>query len=370
MAGVPVTTRGSQRQAGFVRHVWLGALALVLLAAGVALVLRAMFVDRGMHERFEQALLLAQWALQVQHVTVDLRSPQAHGHAPGGAGALAEARALLARMHEADLTADERVQLAALDDAIAKLDTRATEAAQRNTEFERIDDALANLLVALRQRTAEAAAQASRFHDFARAGLLAAAALAVLLGIALALLMMRALTESRRQLGHLGQLAHEDALTGVLNRRGLDDRLPVEIARARRTGTPLTVAMLDLDYFKRFNDRRGHAAGDAVLRGAAQAWRRQLRPTDLLARYGGEEFTLVLPACDAEQAAQLIERLRPVMPERQTFSAGVAQWNGEDAIEELLRTADMALLQAKRSGRNRTVVAGREPQMALPLKLA
>jgi diguanylate cyclase (GGDEF)-like protein len=89
----------------------------------------------------------------------------------------------------------------------------------------------------------------------------------------------------------------------------------------------------------------------------------------VLARYGGEEFTLVLPSCDAEQAELLIERLRPLMPERQTFSAGVAIWNGEDSADELLRTADIALLQAKRTGRNRTVVAGREPQIALPLRI-
>jgi FOG: GGDEF domain len=78
----------------------------------------------------------------------------------------------------------------------------------------------------------------------------------------------------------------------------------------------------------------------------------------------------VLPACDADEAAVLIERLRPLMPEHQTFSAGVATWNGADPPEELLRAADIALLAAKRAGRNRTVVAGREPQMALPLRVA
>ncbi|HRK56064.1 MAG TPA: GGDEF domain-containing protein [Burkholderiaceae bacterium] len=173
-----------------------------------------------------------------------------------------------------------------------------------------------------------------------------------------------------RLVRRLGYLVHEDALTGVVNRRGLDERLPQEMARAKRSGAPLTVAMLDLDYFKRFNDRRGHGAADVLLREAAQAWRRQLRPSDLLARYGGEEFTLVLPACEAEQAEQLIERLRPVVPEHQTFSAGVATWNGQDSMEELLRTADIALLTAKKEGRNRTVVAGREKQIRLPLRVA
>jgi len=180
---------------------------------------------------------------------------------------------------------------------------------------------------------------------------------------------MRTLSAHRERLGELDQMAHEDALTGVVNRRRLDETLPIELARAQRLGYPLTVAMLDLDFFKRYNDRRGHGAGDALLREAAQSWRRQLRPTDVLARYGGEEFTLVLPSCDAEQAELLIERLRPLMPERQTFSAGLALWNGQESAEELLRAADIALMQAKRSGRNRTVVAGREPQIALPLRV-
>jgi diguanylate cyclase (GGDEF)-like protein len=142
----------------------------------------------------------------------------------------------------------------------------------------------------------------------------------------------------------------------------------VEIARADRLGYPFTVVMLDLDHFKRFNDRRGHAAGDALLRGAAQAWRTQLRPTDVLARYGGEEFTLVLPSCDAAQAVQLVDRLRPLTPDLQTFSAGIAQRQTDEGPADLLLRADAALLAAKRGGRNRSVISGSEPQIALPLR--
>ncbi|MCS6943893.1 MAG: GGDEF domain-containing protein [Sutterellaceae bacterium] len=180
----------------------------------------------------------------------------------------------------------------------------------------------------------------------------------------------RALALQRARLGQLDRLAYEDALTGLVNRRRLNELLPIELARAQRLGYPLSVAMIDFDHFKRFNDRHGHPAGDALLRTAAQAWRRQLRPTDVLARYGGEEFTLVLPACDAQQAVQTIQRLRALMPERQTFSAGVAAWNGLDSAEELLRAADRALLAAKRGGRNRTMVAAAQRQMPLPLQTA
>jgi diguanylate cyclase len=153
-----------------------------------------------------------------------------------------------------------------------------------------------------------------------------------------------------------------------MNRRGLDEQLPIEVARAERLGYPFTVVMIDLDHFKRYNDRRGHGAGDVLLRGAAQAWRTQLRPTDVLARYGGEEFTLVLPACDAEQASQLVDRLRPLTPEMQTFSAGIALRQPGETADVVLQRADAALLAAKRGGRNRSVIAGAEPQIALPLR--
>jgi diguanylate cyclase (GGDEF)-like protein len=212
------------------------------------------------------------------------------------------------------------------------------------------------------------ASESSRFLDLlARYTLWLALLLATSFGVVYGLLTWRSQVASRQMMGALGRMAHEDGLTGITNRRGLDEGLTVELARARRTELELTVVMLDLDHFKRFNDRRGHGAGDMLLRGAAQAWRRQLRPTDLLARYGGEEFTLVLPGCDVDQACILIDRLRPLVPDRQTFSAGVAIWNQSESGAELLRRADDALLHAKRNGRNRTVVAGRETQIELPL---
>jgi diguanylate cyclase (GGDEF)-like protein len=215
------------------------------------------------------------------------------------------------------------------------------------------------------------ATRKSRFLNLiARYTLGLGALLAFSFGTLFGVLVWRSQVASRDVVSMLDRMAREDGLTGITNRRGLDEVLAIELARARRTGRELTVVMLDLDHFKRFNDRRGHGAGDALLRGAAQAWRRQLRPTDLLARYGGEEFTLVLPSCDAEAACQLIERLRPLMPERQTFSAGVALWEQHESPEQLLARADRALLVAKKQGRNRTIVSGREPQMTLPLQTA
>ena len=192
-------------------------------------------------------------------------------------------------------------------------------------------------------------------------------AVTLVLGALAIMLALRTLKANRALLNGMRQLAREDALTGAVNRRGLDDVIPIEFARARRSGQPLTFVMIDLDHFKRYNDRRGHPAGDAVLRGAAQAWLKQLRPTDMLARYGGEEFTLVLLATDAKQAEQLVDRLRALVPDRQTFSAGIATWDGYETSTEILQRADAALLQAKKAGRNRTMVSGMEPQVTLPL---
>jgi diguanylate cyclase (GGDEF)-like protein/PAS domain S-box-containing protein len=158
-------------------------------------------------------------------------------------------------------------------------------------------------------------------------------------------------------LDRLERMAHTDDLTGLVNRRAWDRALEREVARARREDEPLAVAMLDLDRFKRYNDRHGHQAGDRVLREAASAWRAVLRETDLLARYGGEEFAVALPGCDLARAEELVDRLREVTPAEQSCSAGLACWDGTETADQLLGRADSALYDAKQSGRDRTVVA-------------
>jgi diguanylate cyclase (GGDEF)-like protein len=115
--------------------------------------------------------------------------------------------------------------------------------------------------------------------------------------------------------------------------------------------------MLDLDHFKRYNDQQGHQAGDRLLKRLAGAWSTELRATDILVRYGGEEFALALPGCEIEDAMATVERLRRVIPSGQTCSAGIACWDGEELGSELLDRADRALYEAKRSGRDRTVLA-------------
>jgi diguanylate cyclase (GGDEF)-like protein/PAS domain S-box-containing protein len=157
-------------------------------------------------------------------------------------------------------------------------------------------------------------------------------------------------------LGRLDELTRTDELTGLPNRRAWDELLTHELAVAVRHAKPVSVAMLDLDFFKRYNDARGHLAGDRLLRAAAATWQTSLRATDVLARWGGEEFALMLPGCDAEGAAALIERLRGSLPDGVTFSAGVASSDGTDAPRTLIDAADQALYQAKAGGRDRVVV--------------
>ena len=162
-------------------------------------------------------------------------------------------------------------------------------------------------------------------------------------------------------LARLEESARTDDLTGLLNRRAWEEELPREMARARRQSDPLCVAMLDLDFFKNYNDERGHQAGDRHLKQTASAWLTELRESDTLARYGGEEFMVVLPGCNLANAKDIVERLREAMPGDQTVSAGVACWNGRESAEELVGRADAALYEAKRTGRNRLVTAGGAP---------
>jgi diguanylate cyclase (GGDEF)-like protein len=155
-----------------------------------------------------------------------------------------------------------------------------------------------------------------------------------------------------------------DGLTGIANRRGCEDALAHEIARAGRMGTPFTLVIADLDDFKRINDVHGHEAGDDVLREFSSVLRLTLRESDLPARWGGEEFVLLLPATDAEGGVQLAERVRAALRERSfhgrdgavfgvTSSFGVAQLLPGEGDRRLFGEADRALYQAKRLGKDR-----------------
>jgi diguanylate cyclase len=164
-------------------------------------------------------------------------------------------------------------------------------------------------------------------------------------------------TEISRLVSRLEGLARTDPLTGIPNRRVWDEEVPSELERARRSGSPLCVAMLDLDHFKLYNDHNGHQAGDRVLKEVAAAWRSAVRTTDLLARYGGEEFGLLLPACTLDDAIDVVQRMRVATPDEVTCSIGLASWDFRESAADLVRRADEALYDAKASGRDRFVTA-------------
>jgi len=164
--------------------------------------------------------------------------------------------------------------------------------------------------------------------------------------------------DRERLLAEANARALTDELTGLPNRRAWEDELARELARARRDGRPLTVALIDIDGFKAVNDKDGHREGDAVLKAAARAWRESLRDMDFLARYGGDEFSALLPNCGAEDGCVAIERLRAATPAGLTCTVGLALWDRLESGDLLLCRADAALYEAKQSGRDCARVDG------------
>ena len=177
---------------------------------------------------------------------------------------------------------------------------------------------------------------------------------------------------------HILKISQTDALTGLANRRTLDERMRNEMARADRLGCGFSVILGDLDHFKSINDEFGHLVGDRVLVAAAGVLAEQARPYDLPARFGGEEFMVLLPESTLEEAMTIAQRIRtavagvavPEVTRQITMSLGISTWGHGDTLGALVGRADAALYQAKRRGRNRVVaqtsdmpptIAGRVP---------
>jgi diguanylate cyclase len=167
------------------------------------------------------------------------------------------------------------------------------------------------------------------------------------------------------ELSQLSEVVRIDQLTGVLNRRGMDDAFATEIARYQRGGESLSVALLDIDNFKSLNDQHGHAAGDSALKHLAGVVKRTVRPTDIVTRMGGEEFVVILPNTGLDEAVTTMSRLQRALTKEYflgnnqklliTFSAGVALFQKEDDVSSILLRADQAMYLAKKSGKNRVM---------------
>jgi diguanylate cyclase (GGDEF)-like protein len=186
-----------------------------------------------------------------------------------------------------------------------------------------------------------------------------------------AVVVLQLLARNDQLLGRLAAEARADALTGLANRRGFDERAALELARARRDGQSLALAVFDIDYFKRVNDEWGHDVGDRVLVRVGRVLDEHSRDIDLAARLGGEEFAVLMPGCDLPAAESYAERLRTAVAGEDRsglptvrLSAGVDAAIAPASIEELLQAADSALYRAKRTGRDRTVSfeRGRDPR--------
>ena len=173
----------------------------------------------------------------------------------------------------------------------------------------------------------------------------------------------------KRQADLLRSLAYLDGLTGIYNRRYFDNVLSIQLAQHRRKLSPLAVLMIDIDYFKKYNDTFGHLAGDDALRKVASALKHSVREADMVARYGGEEFALILPGTPLTSAKKLMVRLKDriaaishSLENKQlvsvTASIGIASLDGSKHFEypsNLVKAADLALYAAKNSGRNQII---------------
>ncbi len=175
--------------------------------------------------------------------------------------------------------------------------------------------------------------------------------------------LVSALSSRTQRYRELRGLIMRDGLTGLLNHSAVKEHLVREVARARRNGAPLALAMLDLDHFKRVNDLYGHPVGDQVIRAVARLLQQRLRRGDILGRYGGEEFVAIMPATLAATAAAVLDQVRESFSHIRhhseledftaTFSVGVAELGADGDADTLLEAADDALYRAKGGGRNR-----------------
>jgi diguanylate cyclase (GGDEF)-like protein len=215
-------------------------------------------------------------------------------------------------------------------------------------------------------RHIESDRRSAAYTRVATAGALALLALA-LLTFVLARPLLRAFRWTEEQASE----ARVDALTGLANRRALEEIIAAEISRAERFEHQLAIVLLDLDRFKEINDSFGHAAGDVMLRTVSRLLTSLARQGDTVARWGGEEFVVVLPETDLAGARRFAERLRrtieahPVGEMRTSASCGVATMLHGDDVEALLRAADQGLYQAKANGRNRTESVARDSSSAV-----
>jgi diguanylate cyclase len=266
----------------------------------------------------------------------------------------AKGRALQAQEELRQMLATFVARLAQMSDASSAYQGKMEESMRQLEQAKRIED-IAPVLKDLIQATRLMSQESASVRDELRA--------------------MRAKAEAteaelarlHRELDRVSLQARHDTLTGALNRQGLEEALNREVSTVQRKDTPLSVALLDIDNFKKLNDTKGHATGDAALTHLANVARECLRPQDTLARYGGEEFVILLPDTTLDQGIEVMTRLQRELTKRFflagneriliTFSAGVAQLAEGESGADAIKRADQAMYLAKRAGKNRVIGA-------------
>jgi diguanylate cyclase len=243
-------------------------------------------------------------------------------------------------------------RLSTMSDSSATFQGKIEDSAKRIENVKTIED-LAPLLKDVIQTTREMAEETAKERDALKA--LQSQAVATEAEIA----------KLQQELVRASNSARHDPLTNALNRKGLDEALVREIANMQRKETPLSVALLDIDNFKKLNDRLGHESGDAALIHLVNVSRQNLRPGDTLARYGGEEFVILMPDTVLDDGINSMQRFQRELTKSFflagnehvliTFSAGVAQFAPEESGAEAIKRADKAMYMAKRAGKNRVL---------------
>lgn len=332
------------------------AVLLGLFALSTAQVWRLLDCASSAQARLVELTRVAQDARELEIAAIRLGEA---GSRVAPAPLLAEVRGLAAELRaSAVLGAAERAPLEVLTLALTRLDAQARGGSPlaRQQAAREVTAAAQALTAALMRRADADVAWTQTTGAFDRQRLQALTAGTALLFLALAALVAEALRQRSQVVRQLEALAQQDGLTGVANRRRWDDLLGHAATHAARSGQHLALVMLDLDHFKAFNDRRGHQAGDDLLRDVAGLLVGAAAPQVTVARYGGEEFSLLWPGESPQAVAEWLDRLRGEVPADVTFSAGVTRLRPGESAQQALRRADEALYAAKHAGRARTVV--------------
>ncbi len=374
-----------------------GAVAVILVAVCIALVSggQAIYAERESRNRLAHALDLTRQVLELRYLAADLNSGQIayaldswrsgpgaiKDDHPARATFLAAAAAYRSKLNAIDstrLTGDEQRQYLATQRAFEQFMRSQDRATTRGVgaagnvmqapapaQFAQSLELVGDLVERVTSRSDQTAVQAARASDRAGAWKIAFALITALLAGLFGVMNVRAIMHRVRMIGNLDALSRTDQLTGVANRRRFDEECPLALERARRTERNVSVAMLDLDNFKSFNDTNGHMAGDRLLAATAGSFASRLREGDIIARYGGEEFAVILHGCSADAAREIVDRVREVLPDSQTFSAGITESDGHEEVAMMIARASQAHDAAKHAGRNRTVIMRRDATVEL-----